>query len=118
MPNAPAPQQSGQASLLAKLLGGGGPAASSPTAQGALPATAPTTTDSGVPHSVSDSAQDSEEGGDEQADAKNKLGGLLGSLQGLIQFFSAKPSSASNDAAYQKTLVDAGIPADQTGVGK
>ena len=44
--------------------------------------------------------------------------GLSGALQNLLKFFSAKPGSASNDAKYQKALTDAGIPADQTGVGK
>ncbi len=44
--------------------------------------------------------------------------GLMAALHGLLKFMAAKPGSASNDAKYQAALTDAGIPADQTGIGR
>lgn len=56
-------------------------------------------------------------GAGEGASAHENSGGIEGALQNLLKFFSAKPASASNDLKYQKALEEAGIPADQTGVG-
>ena len=43
--------------------------------------------------------------------------GLLGALANLIQFVQAKPGSGSTMNRTQKALTDAGIPAEDTGVG-
>jgi len=45
-------------------------------------------------------------------------GGLMEALKSLMQFFQAKQGSASNDAAYQKDLTDAGMAPGDTGIGR
>jgi hypothetical protein len=49
--------------------------------------------------------------------------GLISAIQDLIKYFQSpesdmvKPGSASNDARYEKTLEDAGMSKDDTGIG-
>ena len=49
--------------------------------------------------------------------------GLISTIQDLIKYFQSpesarvKPGSASNDTRYEKTLEDAGMSKDDTGIG-
>lgn len=109
-----ADSQPGMKDKLAQLMSMFSGAASAPANSGAVSVTA--NADNGAKDTAGDSApQDpnNPEGMAPQADSK----GLLGALQNLMQFFSAKPASASNDDRYQKILTDAGIPAGDTGIG-
>ena len=38
-------------------------------------------------------------------------------LQGIKKFYDAKAGTASNDVRYKKALIEAGVPAEDTGVG-
>lgn len=43
--------------------------------------------------------------------------GFMGAIKGLLKLFESKPASASNDKKYQKALEEAGVPAEETGIG-
>lgn len=107
---------------LAAMFGGKGESAPAPAGPEAMPSSAPAAASSGT---AADTAKDSaapstmQEGQAQAApSAASGKGGLMEALQSLMQFFQAKPASASNDDLYQKRLEEAGIPADETGVGK
>lgn len=111
----------GLAGALAALLGAKG--AQAPGAVGAQMPSAPAM-GSAMPTAVlqgqaadtsADSKTPANPGG---TAAPGEDSGLMGALKDLMKFFQAKPASASNDARYQAALTEAGIPADQTGIGK
>jgi hypothetical protein len=109
-PKAPAQMDQGKLAQLMSMFGIGQAPQENSEAVPSLPANGAkdTAADSGVPAQPGMPPAQAPQGGE---------GGLLGALKNLMQFFDAKAGSASNDSRYQKALTDAGIPADQTGIG-